>query len=282
VLKITRVSVSINVDAVEVVGTLVTPTRYEQTDSRLFYTGTWPTGTGSTTSYSGGSFRYSSSIGASVTIPFKGTSIAWIAKKSSGMGRATVSIDGGAPTSVNLYSSSTIFKQKVWSKNGLANSLHTLKITRTSGTVNIDAVDVVGTLASPTRYQEIDTRLRYFSPAGATPWTRLPFALASAGYYKRCGSNHANVTIRFNGTKLDWIAVLSPTFKGPSYPDQAEVFLDGVSKGLITMYSATAQSKKVWTTGFLKPGTHTVVIQHYSGYATVDAVDIIGSILAAT
>ena len=72
-------------------------TRYEQNDSRLAYRGTWTTST--VAAASGGSFRFSNSPGASVTIVFEGTHFSWIVKTSSAYGEAKVTVDGDTSSS---------------------------------------------------------------------------------------------------------------------------------------------------------------------------------------
>ena len=122
----------------------------EQTDSRLTYSGVWTTA--STASASGGSFAFANSSGASVTISFTGTALAWIAKESSVYGIAKVTLDSGPPVTVDLYSASVLWQQKVWDTGTLASGAHTVKIEWTgtkraaaTGTnINIDAVDVTG------------------------------------------------------------------------------------------------------------------------------------------
>jgi C1A family cysteine protease len=131
-----------------------TPTRFEQTDSRLRYVGSWITSSSSL--YSAGSYKYTSTTGASVTIAFTGTSLEWIAKKGTAAGIAKVTVDGDPlkTTTVDLYNSTTLYKQKVWTSGTLLSGPHTVKIeftgTKRSGAtstvINIDAVDVVGTL----------------------------------------------------------------------------------------------------------------------------------------
>jgi hypothetical protein len=90
-----------------------------------------------------------------VTVAFNGTAIDYIAKTASSLGWARLTLDGGDPVYVDLYSSSTKYKQKVWGVSGLAPGDHILLIewtgTRGSGTgttINLDAVDVLGTLVS--------------------------------------------------------------------------------------------------------------------------------------
>jgi C1A family cysteine protease len=141
----------IDVDAVDVVGTLATATRVEQTDSHLVWTGTW--GTLSSTSYSGSSAKSVNAAG-SVTIKFSGVSLNVISAKARSYGRMSISLDGGAATTVDLYSYSTSYKQTVWSSGFLANTTHTVKITwlgtksssATGTTIDLDALDVIGAL----------------------------------------------------------------------------------------------------------------------------------------
>ena len=78
-------------------------TRYDQADTHFAYTGTWTVS--STTSASGGSFRFCNATG-SVTVSFSGTYLTWIAKQSSVYGKAKVTLDDRDPVTVDLYSTS--------------------------------------------------------------------------------------------------------------------------------------------------------------------------------
>ena len=152
---------SINLDALDIVGTLTSavPTRYEQSNASLAYLGTWTTSNSSY--YSGGSYRYTNSAGSSVTATFSGTSVAYVARTASSMGIAKLTLDAGTPAeavyNIDLYSSTSRYKQTVWSVSGLIAGTHSLKIewtgTRRSGssgtTVNLDALDIMGTLLTP-------------------------------------------------------------------------------------------------------------------------------------
>ncbi len=157
-------------------------TRYEQTDTKLVYTGAWSSS--SSSYYSGGSYKFTNSSGASVTVAFNGTAIDYIAKMDSAQGLVKLTLDGGTPSYVNLYSATTKYKQKVWGVSGLSAGNHTLVIawtgtrgtgTRGTGTtINLDALDIAGTLTAPTtvptvpgvpggstRYEQTDTKLVY-------------------------------------------------------------------------------------------------------------------------
>ena len=126
-----------------------TLTRYEQTDPHLLYSGTWHTF--SATGSSGGSYARANAAGASVTIKFNGTHLAWIATKGTTLGKAWVSLDNAAPVNINLAASTVERQVNVWNTGTLASGVHTVKIwwdtANAAGKfISIDAVDVVGSL----------------------------------------------------------------------------------------------------------------------------------------
>jgi hypothetical protein len=141
---------NINVDAISITG--VVTGRYQQDNVKLAYAGTW--NTTSSNSASGGSFTLADASDASVTINFTGLDLVWIANKGPTYGQATVTVDGGTPTTVDLYSSKARWKQTAWTTGILDMGAHTVKIewagTKSKGAtgtdINVDAVDVTGTL----------------------------------------------------------------------------------------------------------------------------------------
>ena len=126
------------------------PVRYEQTDPHAAYTGTWSTYTN--VSLSSGSYAYSNQSGASMTLQFSGTGIDWITTKSNSYGKANVSVDGGAATVIDLYAPANQWQQHVWKVSGLADDVHSLRISvagsknaSSTGTyVGVDALDITG------------------------------------------------------------------------------------------------------------------------------------------
>jgi hypothetical protein len=146
----------INIDALDGVAVLTpadTPQRFEQTDTRIAYSGEWTPVTG-VTGASGSSFAFSTATTSVATIKFNGTSVALLSLKAPIYGFASLSLDGGEPTLVNLYAADWQFKQTIFSASGLPNATHTLTVTP-AGTkdpasggyrVGVDAVDVVGDL----------------------------------------------------------------------------------------------------------------------------------------
>jgi hypothetical protein len=90
---------------------------------------------------SGGNVDKATLANKTATFTFKGTTVTWIATLGSAYGDATVSIDGGAPTTVHTNAASTTTKDLVFQKSGLAAGTHTLKIT-VSGTSGHPRIDV--------------------------------------------------------------------------------------------------------------------------------------------
>jgi hypothetical protein len=141
---------NINVDAIEVHGILTG--RYQETNAKLVYSGTWKAT--SDTSASGESFKFVNSSGAAVTIHFNGIALAWLAKKGPAYGEAQVTVDGGSPVNIDLYNADVLWRQEVWNSGTLGSGSHTV-IIQWSGTknaaatdtnINVDYLDVTGTL----------------------------------------------------------------------------------------------------------------------------------------
>ncbi len=131
---------SVYVDAFEYQGAAGsgTWTRIEQTGSGTSYTGTaWVTS--SSSSASGGSYRYSRTANNIARFAFTGTGVRWIAASGTGGGIANVRLDGVQVAQVNLYSSSTVWKKIAFERTGLSNSAHTLEVIVT-GTKSAAAV----------------------------------------------------------------------------------------------------------------------------------------------
>jgi hypothetical protein len=276
---------NVGVDAFDILGMLTQASalrRYEQNDSRLIYTGTWTASSASAAS--AGSFRFANKSGASVTIPFEGTYLAWIAKTSPLYGVARVSVDGGDPVDVDLYTPTAQFQRKVWETGPLASGLHTVRIAwtgdrnaaATASNIGVDAFEVLGTLASATRFEQNDSRIHW---KGA--WTNVSSASYSGGSFRFANTSGSSATVEFTGISLVLVAKKSPVY------GMAKVTVDGGDPILIDLYSATTlYRQKVWSTGILQPGDHTVTIE-WTGTKraaatgtniNLDAVDVIGTL----
>jgi len=253
--------------------------RHQQTEARLAYSGTWSTT--SAASASGGSFVYANASG-SVTVRFIGTHVSWIAKTSPSYGKAKVTLDGSSAGTVDLYSVSAKWQQKVWQSGTLKSGSHVVTIAWTglkrsaakSTYIDVDALDVVGVVTG--RYQQSNARLVY-----AGSWKTAATSSAAGGSFAYANTSGSSVTIHFSGIDLAWYAK-----QGPSY-GKAKVTVDGGSPVTVDLYSASVLWKqKVWSTGILASGTHTVKIQWAGSKRTaatgtninVDQVDVTGTL----
>ena len=91
---------------------------------------------------------YSSQNGAQATLHFDGRAVAWIATQGPSRGRANVYLDGNFVTQVDLYASSTRYRQIVFSHSLAGFGNHTLRIDvlgapASRPQVNIDALLIV-------------------------------------------------------------------------------------------------------------------------------------------
>ncbi|MDH6607760.1 hypothetical protein M2164_003395 [Streptomyces sp. SAI-208] len=92
----------------------------------------------SSTSYLGGKSYSSGSKGASLTWTFTGRSAAWVVSRASTSGQAYVYVDGTKVATVDLKSSTTKYRDAIWTKSWSGSAKHTVKIV------------VVGTSGRPT------------------------------------------------------------------------------------------------------------------------------------
>jgi len=273
----------VGIDAVDIGGGSLVQAHYEQTDSRLLYEGSWSNSTGA--DHSAGSYKFTSSVGSAVNIAFNGTSFDWYTVKGPIYGIARVSVDGGAPLTVDLYSTGLQYQSKVWSISGLPSTAHTVRIEWT-GTKNasasntyvgIDAADVVG--GALTQATSPVTRFDQ-SAAGITfgaAWSPQPSADLYGGSYMFTGSAGATSTIKFQGKRFDWITAVGPMY------GIATVSIDGAAPVQVDLYAtALAYKQKAWSVTTLTDTAHTAVItvtgtknsSASNVYVGVDAVDL--------
>ncbi|MEU0947412.1 peptidoglycan recognition protein [Streptomyces canus] len=92
----------------------------------------------SSTSYLGGKSYSSGSKGASLTWTFTGRSASWVVSRASTSGQAYVYVDGTKVATVDLKSSTTKYRDAIWTKSWSSSAKHTVKIV------------VVGTSGRPT------------------------------------------------------------------------------------------------------------------------------------
>jgi len=132
---------------------LPTPTTTRSEESAASYSGSWGTyGSEQGSFFSGGTIAASNYAGSTATFHFTGTAVTWIGVKCNVCGIATVSIDGGPPTTVNTAGPGApgrLTSEPVFSASDLDPAVpHTLVITVTGETTSggyyiaVDAFDV--------------------------------------------------------------------------------------------------------------------------------------------
>jgi hypothetical protein len=120
-----------------------TPALIQETSTTR--TGTWTHRAGS--SYLGGYSYSSGAKGATISWTFTGRSVAWIVSRASTSGQVYVYLDGTKISTVDLKSSTTLYRQAIWTHAWSASARHTLKIVvvGTSGrpTITTDGIAVI-------------------------------------------------------------------------------------------------------------------------------------------
>ncbi|MDG0791549.1 DUF1080 domain-containing protein [Cohnella ginsengisoli] len=112
-------------------------TRTDDPDSRISYTGTW-TNAGASGDYNS-TYKTTSAVGATATYKFYGTAISWLDRKGPTGGTADVYIDGVLDASnVSTNSATASSGQVIYSKSGLTNDYHTIKIVAKTAAIGVD------------------------------------------------------------------------------------------------------------------------------------------------
>jgi len=125
------------------------PTRVEESDPSVIYTGVWLTQRRA--DLSGGSIVESPYPISTASLTFTGTGIRWIGYKAAWGGIAQVYLDGALKETVDTYAASEQAQAVIYTATGLAAGAHTITI-KVTGTWNpagccswvvVDAFDVM-------------------------------------------------------------------------------------------------------------------------------------------
>jgi hypothetical protein len=109
--------------------TRVTPVkilRVQQTATSIVYGGTWRTQL--TTSASGGSLKFATTLKSSASYTFLGRSIGWVAWTGPYRGIANVYVDGVLAAKIDLRTSTNLPRRIVISRSWPVNGIHTIKL----------------------------------------------------------------------------------------------------------------------------------------------------------
>ncbi len=266
--------------------TSVAHTRFDDKSAKITYAPGWSRWDNSNywAAFSD-TYAYTDKKGDKVMVTFDGTSAAVVACTSNTKGKAQVSLYSGAAepanlvstSTVDLYSSTTKWKQQVYSTGTMASGTYTLVVEclyekrSASGwyTIDVDGFDILGTLEqSPTTTPVDDKDYAHFTydpgvatGASTSQWSRWDNSNYWAAYldtYAYTDQLGFKTSFTFNGTYASWLACTSNS-KG-----KALVTVDGdtANAKTVDLYSPTTKWKqKVYDTGILSPGSHTIVIE---------------------
>ena len=211
-----------------------TPTYYNNNNAALTYTGSWTYYTASTDYDDDES--YNGTTGNKVTFTFTGNAIQWIGSYAPSHGNATVSLDGGAGTTVDTYEAVANPEQVLYSATGLSQGTHTLTITvagtKDSGSsgyvVSIDAL-IVGSQQLLTTAPNITLTDNNCAGHESYPSTQVP--TAAQGALTNPGEPYGNFTVcADNGSVKNTATVANTNFT--STGNTVNVYLYSGAPGL--------------------------------------------------
>lgn len=236
--------------------------RIEDTDSRITYTGQWVTG--SSTGATAGTYHATRANGALASICINGTGFSIIACAGPKYGNVEIIVDGVSCGVISCYEATYNYQKMIFTLADLTDGIHhiTLKATGTklaasSDTLVVfDAFDVMPNDGSAVVYQgftyaeENDSRLIY-----SRGWGRSTNPSCSSGGYMYTSITGAYMVTYFTGTEFVLYGRTGPA------SGNFEVFIDDVSQGLTSGYSAVPSQHAVLCvkTG-LSDGLHRVVV----------------------
>jgi hypothetical protein len=207
----------------------------------------WPV-VGSTGAY-GGSYALEHRAGATSSFRFTGSALAWYTITGKSFGKAAITIDGISKGTVNLYATST--HMHVAHVYNLAPGLHTFLVrvlgqkgsTHGTGTnVAVDAFAVNGGALMAT-------------PSTVDRWAMVSASRASGGHLAESDLKGAAARLSFRGTAISVYALTCPAC------GQAQILVDGVSRGTFDLYARSTGYGHVLRIGGLVRGDHTVEVR---------------------
>jgi trimeric autotransporter adhesin len=260
------------------------PTRIEQDDASVTYSGNWYSN--SSSMHSNGTAALTNTRGARATITFNGTGISWIGVKDNWSGLANVYLDGNMVV-LDTYGNNA-YQQTLYLVRGLPAGNHTLSIEvlherngQTSGSwVWIDAFIIENGSPVPGGVSAGGGRIQENHPAllFSGSWFSNSSVVHDEGRAALAMDKGSKVTIAFDGTGVSWIGYRD------EWSGVARVYLDGVEKMTVDTYLAPSKPRTtLYTITNLAPGAHTLTIEATgarsesakAAWIWVDAFDVV-------
>ncbi|MDJ0756141.1 MAG: tandem-95 repeat protein [Ardenticatenaceae bacterium] len=238
-------------------GTFETVLEPNGSDQRIWRSTNW--GNANNAAASSGSYLQD---GSSVWFPFTGDSVSYQMLAFSSAGVVEVVIDGQTVDFFDLYNPVT--EPRTFSFDGLGAGPHVLQIKAYRNRAVLDTFASPGTAPfyvppAPTgiiRHEENDPAIRYnglpYFETG-TSWSYGSYAWSSRGFGVFSRTAGDTLSFDFNGT---WVGL---GFVGRTSAGQAEIFIDGISQGIVDTYTAGDRTVSVYYDG-LADTTHTIEV----------------------
>ena len=257
-------------------GTSMPAGDFEQDADRVLLSPSWSERTSSVAS--GGTYvRNNFGATSNAWFPFTGESVTFQALAYDGAGKVRVLIDGQFVMAADLSSSEDV--TRTFSYGSLSDGPHVLQVQQYRGYGTVDAFRTPGSApfyAPPertgiVRYEEDDLALLYNGvpfTRTSTTWNMTDFGQASDGYLAWSEAAGDMVSMTFEGT---WVGV---GFVTRSNAGHAEVFIDGVSQGVVDTYSRGDDVRSVYYRDLVS-GTHVIsvtVLGTHNAYASDDRI----------
>ncbi len=214
--------------------------RYEEDSPLILYNGepytqtagSWSAIAGSSSSR--GYYNRSNTAADTISFTFNGRWVSPGFTVGTGSGQAEIFIDGSSQGVVDLYDAADNNRQLIY--DSLISATHTLSITllgtsnisATNSRVNLDYIDVWdGADAADGWYEPFDTYLLDGRVDMSPDWSEASDSRAINGSYYQNGDN---AWFRFTGGAVTLLA-----FSHPNANAEIEVFIDGVSQGVVDL-----------------------------------------------
>ncbi|MEG7871933.1 hypothetical protein J0799_27910 [Bacillus paranthracis] len=258
--------------------------RYDDTDPKINYGGSWLTTNNSPKSYhKTAHFRKNDSTDKdplSIKFSFKGTKLRIIALRASVYQTDAKILIDGKEEIIDFYNNGDIFSTLVYEKTGLDSIIHKIEIYGTS--MHFDAIDIdedgylvakVGdSLPEPEpgwkRYDDTDSKIIYSGNWNTVTTSENNYNKTSHYRSNKDGSSDSlSIKFSFKGTKLRIIALRSSI-----YQTDAKIFIDGKEEVINFYNNGDMYTTLVYEKINLDLTVHKVEI--YGTYMHFDAIDI--------
>ncbi|MBK8987727.1 MAG: VCBS repeat-containing protein [Chloroflexi bacterium] len=228
---------------------------------------------------SGGSYiRSAFQHESTVWFPFTGDSVTFLGLANINSDRVAISIDGVSRGTFNLYSRTPITRPI--SFDGLGDGPHLMQVRYNRAYLTADAFITPGiapfqqppTYTGIVRYEEDHPAVVY---DGAYDWRNRPqtwyanktMGTVSGGWHVESAAAGDTVSLTFDGR---WASV---GFRVRDITSQAEIFIDGVSQGVLNLNNPT-EDVRSYQFGDLITGTHTISVSVVAGSVYFDYFDV--------